>query len=295
MEEITLIPSIYETRIRRQSPENQFIYQAWIKDFQKKGKTSLNPYQSTVSEFLDICVHCSILEVQFSTLAAFFEPLHHKPTSLTNKVNYLKNFIEFVSSHYEHSKWDFVTEDINCFLPDPIEVKKTKGGGKPLSFEDFCKLYAFFQTHIQEEKWLETYVIFRLIYTHNLDKSDIAKIDESTYNLSTGEFLKDDANDLILFDPELVTIFRDQSTTFLKFSNGTIYLKLKEIGKVLHRNITQEDIRATMDRFQIQCPRCGGLIENRVSLFGCLEIDLLNISGILVCKKCLGEMNENLI
>ena len=289
------MPTIYETRIRRQSPENQIIYHSWIKDFQKKGKTSLNPYQSAVSEFLDKCVDCSILEVQFSTLAAFFEPLDRKPTSLTNKVHYLKNFFEFVYNHYDHSKWDFTVEDMNGFLPDPVEVKKTKEGGKPLSFEDFCKLYAFLQTHIQEKKWLATYVIFRLIYSNNLDKLDISKIDESTYNLNTGEFLKDSANDLIQFDPELVNIFRDKGTTFLKFSDSTIYLKLKEIGKVLHRNITQEDIRATMERFQIQCPRCGRQIENRASLFGCVEIDLLNIGGILVCKKCLEELNENQI
>jgi hypothetical protein len=279
--------SKYEDRMQKQSPENQSIYYAWVDEFNRLGKTSLADYESTNTEFLEYNGNVSILNIKFKTIENF---LSDHPIGLSRyqaKVQYLKNFLGFVSRKYKtKTRWDFGFDDLDVLLAKSGEVRASIISAEPLTVKQLMKLYNFFNENSKDREWLEVYTIFRLMYNYGLDKFDIANVNSNTYNFSTGDYHKNDSSSSILFDKEIVSIFQENGF-FLPKNSTDVYKRLKKINKILGGNITQTVVEITKKQLKIRCPQCGRLINNDVSLFGYVQTDLLNLGTLIVCKKCM--------
>jgi len=278
--------SKYEDRVKEQSVENRQIYYEWIDEFNRLGKRSLKTYKSTVTEFLEFNGGISILDIKIETIKKFLEKKLYKPNTKQNKLLYLKDILEFVSRKYK-TRWNFTVDDLKNLLLTRDEIRESTISAEPLSAKQLIKLYNFFNEHIKEGKWLVVYTIFRLMYNYDLDKFDIAKINSETYDLQKGEFIKDRFSSTIIFDEEIVSIFKKNGSDFLPNNDSSVYDRLRNIEEVLDVNITQEVIKTTRELLTIRCPHCGKFIENDVSLFGYVQTDLLNLGTLIVCKKCL--------
>jgi hypothetical protein len=277
--------SKYEDRVKKQPQENQSIYYAWIDEFNRLGKKSIRQYKSAITEFLEYNGEILILDIKFETIEKFLNIRLITLNRKQSKLGYLMNFLEFVSRKYK-PRWDFQSNDLKVLLSKYAEVRASTISAEPLSAKQLIKLYNFFSENIKDRKWLEVYTIFRLMYNYGLNKYDIAKIDSSTYDLKTGKFQKNRTSSQIVFDKEIVSIFQ-KNGFFLPNNNTDVYNRLKDIKEILGGNITQEIIKATKKQLKIKCPQCGLFIENDLSLFGYVQIDLLNLGSLIVCKNCL--------
>jgi len=274
-----------EDRVKKQSPENQSIYYAWIEEFNRTHeKVSLPGYESAVTEFLEYNGKTSILDVKSETIEQFRDYRDLRPNRKHGKLIYLSNFLYFVSRKYI-TRWNFELDDLKVFLLRNDELKANTRNAKPLSAKQLIKLYNFFNENISDRKWLEVYIIFRLVYNFGLSKFDIARINSNTYNLQTGEFQKSRTSSQV-FDEEIIYIFQ-KSGFFLPHNSTDVYNRLKEIEEILGENITQEIIKATKKQLVVRCPQCGRLVENDIDKFGYVQVDLLNLGSLILCKGCL--------
>jgi formylmethanofuran dehydrogenase subunit E len=123
------------------------------------------------------------------------------------------------------------------------------------------------------------------MFNYGLNKFDIEKINSKTYDLESGNYKKS-----IQFDSEIVSIFKKEGINFLAYDKDTIYLKLDLASDYLGKKITQEVIKVTKKRFQLQCPYCGEYFNNDTQILGIAKIDILNLNGIVVCKNCLDKI-----
>lgn len=277
--------STYEDRIRKQPLENQDIYYAWLSGTKLQSNGN---YRSAISEFLEFRGNRSILEIKAREIEAFRDRRELKPGRKASKLRYLKNFLVFVKEHYP-VVWDFDLADLKKLLPGSAEVKASKTSATPLTAKEFIRMYRFLGDHIQEREWRKVYTVFRLMYNYGLSKSDIAKIDSKTYNLKTGELYANSYSP-ITFDDEIVSLFQENGLDFLPKNHWDVYDLLKKIGEILDRNITQETIKRTRERFRLVCPQCGELIENNPRRFGFVQVDILNLGSLIVCQDCLGKV-----
>jgi hypothetical protein len=275
-----------EDRLKKQPQENQKIYYDWIDELKRLERKGLDQYQSAVSEFLEYNGSILVLDVKFETIEKFLNDRPIKLNRKHTKLRYLKNFLEFVSRKYK-PRWNFELNYLKVLLSSNAEVKANTVSAKALSAKQLIKLYNFLNENLKDKKWLEVYTIFRLMYNYDLNKYDIAKIDSSTYDIQTGIFQKSRNSTAIVFDEEIVNIFENQGLEFLPHNGEVVYLRLMEIEKILGENINQEIIKITKKQLRIRCPQCGLLIENILSQFGYVKIDILNLGTLIVCKKCL--------
>ena len=134
------------------------------------------------------------------------------------------------------------------------------------------------------------------MYDYNLTKEDISEINQNTYNPNTGELSIISYKGTIqkTLDDELITIFKNDGLEILDYSDGNIYVLFKngleeiiktDLGEKV--TITQMVLRKTKEAYVIRCPQCQREIENDTRLFGCLEVNMLGIGNIIVCKECL--------
>lgn len=275
--------SLYEERIKRQSQEIQEIYYSWLEDCERQKLKGMNGYKSTVTEFIDKCIKCPILEIDFDTIESFIVTRNIKTTTRNNKVSHLIRFFSFIKRKHPITKWDFEVEDLKLLE----EETKDKVSAEPLTVKQLIKLYQFFSDHKQDRKWLESYMVFRLMYAHELNKFDIADINNKTYDSETGVFKKNKAASPITFAEDIRSIFKQYGPNFLPAGNAAIYQRIMDTGQILGINITQPVINETRRSFQLRCPQCGQLIENDADLVGFVEVNLLNLRSLILCKTCL--------
>ena len=281
--------SFYDDRIKKQPKENQEIYYAWVEDYKRLGfsESSLIRYMSTVTEFFEECVDCSILDIDVQKIEDFLNSQERKLSSKSAKVSYLKHFLAFVERrHRAEIRWKFKVEDLMALKPAAKETREETERAKPLTAQELIRLYIFFDRHIQEPRWLQSYTIFRLMYNYGIDKFAIAKIGK-TLDLNTGEFFPNGSTRSVKLDEELLTIFKKNGLNFLPSNNTNVYDRLTDIEEVLDRNITQKIVEKTRERFKFKCPDCDELFENDPREFGFIQVDVLNLGALMVCKNCL--------
>lgn len=286
--------SLHDSRMKHQLKENQDIYYAWVEECERLGDPSplsMKDYKSTVTEFFEKCVVTSILDVDFETIENFINAPELKLSRRTAKLDYLKHFLSF-TERKNKVRWDFEVGDLMVIKPDAKATRESVERAEPLTARELIRLYEFFNNHISEQKWLESYVVFRLMYNYKLDKFEIAKINGNTLSVSTGEFRLVGFPSPVMFDEEIKDIFKSNGPNFLPSNAHDVYSRLTDLSQILSvdghkRKVTQKVIDKTRDRFKILCPECGDFIENDPRLFGYVQVDILNLGSLLLCKNCL--------
>lgn len=283
--------SVYDTRMSKQSEENQQIYYAWVDDCRRNELSDIDTYMSTVTSFFELKIYDSILKVKLEDIRAYlYESNRFKPGHIVNKINHLKNFLKFIERSY-NVEWNFIAEHLVTLAPAKEIVQASKSKPTPISFKDLCLLYRKFSDLIDTDvKWLQSYVIFRLAFDYAMDKKIISKFSYETYNTLTGEFNYGKIKKKL--DSELVQIL-SKELIIGYYSEDSIYEKLKLAGELIGRNVTQEDIDATRKLFTINCPICGKQINNKIGLLGAAKVNILSLDGFIICRKCLEEYNND--
>jgi hypothetical protein len=289
----------YSTKISIQNKFNNDQFNMWFDETTDIQPSTKRQYASTISRFLIYIEECSILEINRNKIISF----RNSPSGLKNqselqpslqsaRIKYLTHFLVYISKKFPNDiRWDFTLGDLLKFAPTQDEIIHTQNKAEALTFNDLISLYKKFKVQIKINKeWLKAYIVFRLMFNYNLDKKDIAKINPNSYDINTGIYKQSKSKENIQFDQELRSFFLDEGIDFLSYSADTIYLKLDVLGLFLGKKITQEVIRETKKKFQIQCPRCGSFFVNDTQYFGIAKMDILNLNGILVCKTCLEKL-----
>lgn len=291
--------ALYNDKLIFHNQFNSEQFKIWFENTTNIKSSTKSQYASTISRFLIYIDKLSILEINKSIIISF----RNSPSGLKNqsklkpsvkraRINYLTNFLVFIDNKFpDETKWDFRIEELPSFAPTQEDINNTQENAEALTFNDLVRIYRKFDTQIKRNKeWLKAFVIFRLMLNYNLDKYDISNINSSTYDTNTGFYKKHKTKIKIQFDQELVSILTEEGLDFLSYQADTLYSKLDVIGTYLGKKVTQEVIRETKKRFQIQCPRCGNFYDNDSKNFGIAKIDILNVNGILVCKTCLENL-----
>lgn len=282
--------SIHDERIAKQPEINRNIYYNWLKQLKSKTNKGLDSYLSSVTRFFDYEVSTSILEIQFSAVERFISRYKHlKPSQQRNIINQLKNFLVYVENNHQ-TNWDFASDNLNLLIPSIKEIKDATEKAEPLLFRELYALYKHLNNlRNTDEKWKEAYIVFKLMYDHKIGKTEISNLNSNTFNSETGEFIYKDTN--IKLNDELREIFKTQGLTIGYYSEDTIFGRLKLLGNLINRNITQEDIWATSELYQIPCPGCGNKVKNSINLLGAITVDILDFDGAILCKDCLENLN----
>jgi hypothetical protein len=283
--------SVADERIKRLLPENREIYNAWRQDCERRKipSNSIKHYISAVTEFLALNADTSVLHLKDSQIDAFLNSKKLKLTRRRSKLDYLKKFLVFVDWQYK-TDWDFTLQELKVHQPYTAEIEADIEHTQPLTAKELIKLYEFFKVNIYETRWLESYVVFRLMYDHGLDKYSIAKINTSTYDSDTGKFRDDKSASVVQLDDELILIIKSKGLNIIPKTDDRVYQKLTDLEPALGHNLTQGIIWETRKQIVIRCPECGKSFKNDPGLFGYVRTDLLNLGTMILCKNCLENL-----
>ncbi len=283
--------SLHDERMAKQPKVNQSIYYAWIENL-KVSTEDISSFESSVSRFFDYNVDCSILDVKFVMVASYISRFNgNKPSVKRNIINDLKNFFGYIEEHHK-TNWDFSKNDLTPLIPSTKVIKEATSPIRPLLFKELYTLFK--QLNIlkdSEEKWKEAYIVFQLMFDYQIGKAEISNLNNKTYNPETGEFKYKKVH--IKLSDEFRDIFMTQGLTIGYYSEDTILNRMKLLCSLVGRNITQEDIWATSELYQIICPGCGERIKNSINLLGAVKVDILNFDGAILCKNCLVNLNDD--
>lgn len=298
--------SLSDDRMKKQSQENKDIYYAWLAECKRTGEpnpNSMRNYESAITLFFEKYLNDSILDVEIETIDNFVRPSNQtiKVSTKSGRLHFLTNFLAFIERNRNKYKprWKWNGEVLDVIAKELKDEEQSVNRAKPLTAREMIQLYEFFKSHIYEQKWLESYTIFRLMYNLKLNKYEIAKINGDTFDKTTGELHLESSSKPIKLDEGLLEIFQSHGPDFLPSNVSDVYSRLTDLEQVLShgdeiRNITQTVLNETREHFKIRCPECGNLIENDLNHFGFVKVDIFNLGKIILCKTCLENIREDI-
>lgn len=268
-----------DSRFKNSPKVNQNIVNEFIdKVINEYGESelSLKQYRSTLIRLLEFSNHEPVNQISFDTINEYLS-LYKNPRTMLKEVSYLKKFFQYIKE--EHSINFDIIKLLN-FKPTILEVEPS--ARIPLTFEEVITL----RFHLEKECKYAQWLTFELIYQLGLRYSDLIFLTRKAYDPVINKF-KNQYSQLVV--SELITYLISQGALPKKeLTPYAFALRIKEIGKLLGRDLHWEDINFTREKSFFRCPKCKELFENIQENWSVFEENGVNL---ILCKKNCSSSN----
>lgn len=276
-----------EERIKQSTLKNQQLFNDYSTYLKEQGESkSLDQYRSLIIRLLEHSNHQDLQEISFEVTEEFLVTSFPKLSTRSSRASYLKKFFNFLE---QRVPLKFNPSDLDLYTVTPRELKnEEKRKAIPLSFEEIVELRSLLNKLERYEQWLT----FELIYQFGLRYKELPEFNHSNYNYGGNKFTIEKFNHISM--PTVIkSLIQKGALPKKEYRFSAFDYRIKEIGKLIGKDIIWKDIKKTREQNFFRCPKCKELYENSPDNWVIYEYEV-DKSKWIVCKNncALGVMNN---
>lgn len=268
-----------ESRIKNSSLNNQHWFYSFGEFLKNKGENddSISQYNSAIIRLIEFSKNKEIQDIPLEVIKEFLFQ-YDKPKTMTNNVNFIKKYFTFLVN--QKVRIGFNVNELNDYRFTPKELEKENTRKPiPLTFDEIIELRSLLKSLERYEQWLT----FELIYQFGLRYKDLPELTQDNYDSKNSRFnIKKFEKQTM---PEIIIFLINMGGLPKKKYRFTAFdYRIKEVSKLIGKEILWKDIIKTREQNFFKCPKCNEIFENTPDNWVIFEYEI-DRSKWIVCKK----------